>query len=221
MRVGHPLMNDVFDDFLVVKKRKVSRNMYRSYESHVRLYLRPHLGHLRRDKLRVGHLDGMFDAIVEHNELIAEYRASGDLRKNEAVKWQRPVGPTSLNRIRELLRAVLSPAVAEGLLMVNVAKLAKLPLAIRPKPTLWTPERVERWRQTGVVPYPVMVWTPDLTGEFLDCSVGHPLYPLYHVIAHTGLRRGEGCGQRRSDTHLDAASLEVANQIVQYGWETG
>jgi hypothetical protein len=49
--------------------------------------------------------------------------------------------------------------------------------------------------------------------------VDHPLYPLYHVIARTGLRRGEGCGQRRSDTRLDAASLEVANQIVQYGWE--
>ncbi|SEP52876.1 Phage integrase family protein, partial [Amycolatopsis saalfeldensis] len=36
-----------------------------------------------------------------------------------------------------------------------------------------------------------------------------------------GLRRGEACGQRRSDTYLDAATLEVANQIVQYGWETG
>lgn len=44
---------------------------------------------------------------------------------------------------------------------------------------------------------------------------------MFHLIAHTGLRRGEGCGQRRSDTYLDAASPEVANQIVQYGWETG
>ncbi|MER7862373.1 site-specific integrase [Amycolatopsis japonica] len=48
-----------------------------------------------------------------------------------------------------------------------------------------------------------------------------PLYPLYHLIAHVGLRRGEACGQRRADTYLDAATLEVANQIVQYGWETG
>jgi integrase len=51
--------------------------------------------------------------------------------------------------------------------------------------------------------------------------MNHRLYALFHLIAHTGLRRGEGCGQRRSDTYLDAASLEVANQIVQYGWETG
>jgi hypothetical protein len=25
----------------------------------------------------------------------------------------------------------------------------------------------------------------------------------------------------RADTYLDSATIEVANQIVQYGWETG
>jgi len=216
-----PLMGVVFDEFLARKKRNVSRNMYRSYESHVRLYLRPHLAKVRRDRLRVGHLDAMFEAIVERNELIAEYRASGDPRKIEAVKWQRPVGPTSLHRIKETLRAILRPAVDQGLLTHNVAKLVELPSAVRPKPKLWTPERIAKWRRTGEVPYPVMVWTGDLTGAFLDFVVNHRLYALFHLIAHTGLRRGEGCGQRRSDTYLDAASLEVANQIVQYGWETG
>ncbi|MDT7804282.1 MAG: hypothetical protein QOI78_7715, partial [Actinomycetota bacterium] len=199
----------------------VSRNMYRSYESHVRLYLRPHLAKIRRDRLRVGHLDAMFEAIVDRNEQIAEYRASGDPRKVEAVKWQRPVGPTSLHRIKETLRAILRPAVDQGLLTHNVAKLVELPAAVRPKPKLWTPERIAKWRRTGEVPYPVMVWAGDLTGSFLDFTVNHRLYALFHLIAHTGLRRGEGCGQRRSDTYLDAASLEVANQIVQYGWETG
>ncbi|MFJ9787308.1 hypothetical protein ACIRSS_47585 [Amycolatopsis sp. NPDC101161] len=98
----------------------MSRNMYRSYESHVPLYLRSHLGALRRDRLRVEHLDVMFEAIVERNELIGEYRASGDPRKVAAVKWQRPVGPTSLHRIKETLREVLRPF---------VAKLVELPFA--------------------------------------------------------------------------------------------
>jgi integrase len=217
----HPLMDTEFDAFLARKKRTVSRNMYRSYESHVRLYLRPHLGKVRRDRLRVGHLDAMFEAIVERNEQIAEYRASGDPRKIAAVKWQRPVGPTSLHRIKESLRAVLRPAVDQGLLTHNVAKLVELPPAVRPKPMLWTPERVARWRQTGVVPYPVMVWDGVLTGQFLDFAVNHRLYPLFDLVAHTGLRRGEACGQRRSDTYLGAGCIEVAKQIVQYGWETG
>ncbi|WP_158888200.1 hypothetical protein [Amycolatopsis anabasis] len=50
------------------------------------------------------------------------------------MKWQRPVGATSLNRIRETLRAILSLAVKQGLLTVNVAKLVELPPVIWPKP---------------------------------------------------------------------------------------
>ncbi len=217
----HPLMDEVFTAFLATKKKTRSRNTYRSYESHVRLYLRPHLGHIRRDKLRVAHLEGMFDAIVEHNDVIAEYRASKDPRKVAAVKWQRPVGPTSIRRIRETLRAALSPAVKEGLLTVNVASLVELPPAKRPTAKVWTDERVARWRETGEVPSPVMVWTPQQTGRFLDHAVHDPLYALFHLIAHVGLRRGEACGQRRVDTYLDSAALDVTNQIVQYGWETG
>ena len=119
----------------------------------------------------------MFEAIVDHNEIIAEYRASGDPRKIAAVKWQRPVGLSSLHRIKETLRAILRPAVDQGLLTHNVAKLVELPAVVRPKPKLWTPERVAKWRRTGEVPYPVMVWTAERTGEFLDSAVNHPLYP--------------------------------------------
>jgi hypothetical protein len=74
---------------------------------------------------------------------------------------------------------------------------------------------------TGEIRSPVMVWTPEQTGPFLDHSINDRLYPLFHLIAHVGLRRGEACGQLRADTYLDAATIEVANQIVQYGWETG
>ncbi len=65
-----------------------------------------------------------------------------------------------------------------------------------------------------------MLWTPVQTGRFLDHAQHDRLYPLYHLIAHVGLRRGEACGLRWVDTHLDAGSIEVLNQIVQYGWET-
>ncbi|QYN21956.1 hypothetical protein [Amycolatopsis sp. DSM 110486] len=223
VRVGaevleHPFLGEVFTVFLAKKRKTGSRNTYRSYESQVRLYFRPHLAHIRRDKLSVAHLDGMFDAIVEHNDLIAEYRASGDSRKIAVVKWQRPVGPTSVRRIRETLRAMLSPVVKEGLLVVNVASLVELPPAVRPKAKVWTEERVAWWRQTGEVPSPVMVWTPRQAGRFLDHAVNDRLYALFHVIAHVGLRRGEPCGQRRTDTYLDAAILRgESDRAVRLG----
>nr|WP_244180913.1 hypothetical protein [Amycolatopsis pretoriensis] len=126
-----------------------------------------------------------------------------------------------MHRIKESLRAILRPYVDQGLLTHNLAKLVQLPRAVRPTPKLWTPERVALWRRTGKVPYPVMVWDGEQTGQFLDFAINHPLYPLFHLIAHTGLRRGEACGQRRSDTYLEAGGIKVANQIVQHGWETG
>jgi integrase len=60
---------------------------------------------------------------------------------------------------------------------------------------------------------------PAQLGAFLDAAVNDPLYALFHVIAHRGLRRGEACGLRWVDIDLDAATLTVARQLVQLGWE--
>jgi integrase len=43
---------------------------------------------------------------------------------------------------------------------------------------------------------PVMVWTPEQTGLFLDRIQHDRLYPLIQLIAYRGLRRGEACGVR-------------------------
>ena len=36
------------------------------------------------------------------------------------------------------------------------------------RPLLWTEARVERWKQTGEIPAPVMVSTAAQCGQFLD-----------------------------------------------------
>jgi integrase len=56
------------------------------------------------------------------------------------------------------------------------------------------------------VPGPVMVWTPKLTGAFLDHAFLDRLYALYHLIVFTGLRRGEACGLHWADLDLDAGT---------------
>ncbi|WP_435811600.1 site-specific integrase, partial [Streptomyces decoyicus] len=42
---------------------------------------------------------------------------------------------------------------------------------------------------------------------------------MWHLIVFRGLRRGEACGQRWIDTHLDAGRITVAKQLVVSGWE--
>lgn len=105
-----------------------------SYESHLRLYLVPYLGAVRIDKLRVAHVADMFEQIAEHNEEIAAARASTDAARREAVKWQRPAGPTSMQRIRETLRTALNDAIRQELLTVNVAKWVEMPPRCGPAP---------------------------------------------------------------------------------------
>jgi len=204
-------------------RKTIKAGTRRSYAGHIRLYLIPYLGHLRIDRLRCGHMDAMYDAIDERNERIRKLRASRDPKKRDLVKGQRVVGPATQHRIHATLRKALNDAVRRDKLRdANPALLVELPPAKAPKPTVWTAERVSAWRETGKIPSPVMVWTPQHTGAFLDHvhDAKDRLYALYHLITFTGLRRGEACGLHWDDVDLDNGTLIVRWQIVQHGWAT-
>jgi hypothetical protein len=51
-----------------------------------------HIGDGRSIQLRVEHVADMFDMIVGYNDEIAKACASKDLERQEAVRYQRPVG---------------------------------------------------------------------------------------------------------------------------------
>jgi integrase len=69
-------------------------------------------------------------------------------------------------------------------------------------------------------PSPVMVWTPEQTGVYLDRARAHRLYAQYHLIAFRGLRRGESCGLRWPDVDFDNRIVTVRWQIIQLGGDT-
>jgi integrase len=210
-----------------------------SYESHVRLYLKPHLANIRLNRLQVGHVVKMFQAIEDHNEKIEANNADREVLKlqirqthRRAEKKQlrhklaelqphrKPVGPSSRQRIRATLRAALNDAIArpELALTFNAAAHVKI-TAKRPKPLVWTAERVQQWQQTGIRPSPVMVWTPEQTGQFLAHVASDRLYAMWHVFTYRGLRRGEACGLRPEDEDLDAGNLHVARQLTEVDYE--
>lgn len=203
-------------------RKKLRAGTRRSYTGHITNHLVPHLGGVRLDKLRVSHLDALFDAIDERNELIATMRASRDAANREKVKGMRLVSAATMHRIRATLRAALNAAIRQRFIDVNPAKHVELPEATRPKPLVWTDERVEEWRTSGTVPGPVMVWTPAQTGAFLDHThaAEDPLYALYHLVAYRGLRRGEACGLHWADVDLPGKQITIRWQITQHGWAT-
>jgi len=244
--VRPPAIGEWLEEWLAAKK-KLRAGTVRSYASHIRLYYQPHIGHIRIDRLRVSDVASVFEAIEELNEAITDARASGNPARRAGVKGRRLVGPATQQRIRATLRSAISTYMKQhqGMLLANVASLLELPSGDRPKPLVWTDERVQAWQKDYEArlaharerahgrrvnpldiwvstprPSPVMVWTPAQTQVFLARAARHRLYAMWRLIASRGLRRGEGCGLRRTDTDLRAAITSIRWQITQLGWET-
>ena len=146
--VRPPTVGEWLEEWLAAKK-KLRPGTVRSYSGHIRLYLKPHLGHIPIDRLRVTDISSMFDHIEELNDAIAEARASGSPAARAAVKGRRRVGPATCQRIRATLRSAISTYMKQhpGALPANVASLVELPPGTRPKALVWTDERVRAWQK--------------------------------------------------------------------------
>ncbi|MFF2525935.1 site-specific integrase [Streptomyces liangshanensis] len=246
-RAGQALVNGTtvgswLDEWHAAKKRKQST--LRGYGSHIEVHLKPGIGHLLLDRLNVGHLVEMFDAIDTRNETIVvqneqrreqQARATWGKRSRPPASetarlaaeravldamppYRRVTGAATQQRIRATLRAALNAAISRQLLTFNPASHVELESGQRPKAVLWTAEHVERWEKTGEKPSGVMVWTPVQVGQFLDHAEQDRLYALFHLIAFRGLRRGEAVGQAWSDIDTERGLLTVSKTIIQDGW---
>jgi len=160
------------------------------------------LGQIPLDRLRRAHIQAAYDQTIAAN-------ATRD----------RAIGAATMHRIHATLRKALNDAVAEGRIPDNPARHVQLEGAKRPKPVVWTRERLLAWMRNGERPK-VAVWTPIQTGAFLDYAADDRLYAYYHLLVFRGPRRGEGVGLRWPNVDLDAAVIDVSEQVIQVGWET-
>ncbi len=182
------------------------RRTYESYTDTCRLYWIPALGHVRLAQLREQHVTDTHKAMRKLNtpgeagdrsELLRRLAAARATWHGQRVRTA-PLTETTIQRATAVLRAALDDCKA---LKVNPAAGIELRVPKR-KPVMWTAERVARWRESGGVwrPGPVMVWTPQQTGAFLDAIEDDRLYPLYALAVFNGLRRAELAGLPWSET---------------------
>ncbi|MDX2826004.1 tyrosine-type recombinase/integrase [Streptomyces ipomoeae] len=137
----------------------------------------------------------------------------------EGRKGKRKItSAATMHRINATLSSFLGSGIKRGEYSTNWAALVELPAAKRAKPLVWTPERVEEWKRTGEKPGPVMVWTPEQTGAFLDFVSDDRLYALWHTFIFLGPRRGELCALPWSEVSFTARSLRISAQMVEVAY---
>ncbi|NEA73216.1 site-specific integrase [Streptomyces sp. SID13588] len=238
--IGSLTVGEWLDRWLAGKR--IRKSGLSRYETDIRVHLKPRIGARRLDRLRVSHLSEMFTAIADANAEILEQNAQRRAAVEElaTVPWKglenrarrkamraaldampgfrRVTGPATRQHVKATLRASLNDAIGQQIITFNPAAHVEIDPVRKPKALVWTDERVAKWEQTGEKPSPVMVWTPEQTGAFLDFVAEDRLYAMWHLIAFRGLRRGEACGQPWSETNLDRHALTVTVQLVQDGW---
>jgi len=188
-----------------------------SYETHIRLYLEPGLGHLELAVLRDHDFEELYAAMRLIGRLPEGVRPSAMLRRllnvrTDTPQARRPLSPARIRRVHSTVMSALNSALRRRKLAHNPAQYVELESGRAPRALVWTDERVAQWRAAGRRPSAVMVWTPAQTAFFLDRVEGDRLYALWHLMAHRGLRRGEAVHLLWPDVDLDAAQATVREQ---------
>jgi len=209
------------DDWLAGKAR-LKRSTYRSYVECVELYFKPGLGHVRMNDLRDDHFEQLYAAMRKIGRTNDNARPTDLLRRllqarSHKPQARRPLSAGRMRRIHAVALSALNTAVRKKKIAANPAEHVELASGRAPRALLWTDARVAAWRRTGRRPSPVMVWTPEQAGAFLDFTVDDRLYPLWQLISHRGLRRAEAIGLARADVDLDAGTLTIRETLVDPG----
>ena len=124
-----------------------------------------------------------------YSDLLAHGRRQGDAG----------LSARTVRYLHTILSKALSDAERKGQVVRNVARLASPPSSSSAR----APES--------------LAWTPTELRTCLAGAADHHHAALWHLVAMTGLRRGEACGLRWSDLHLDGAKLRVRRTLLVSG----
>ncbi|MBD3926576.1 site-specific integrase [Nocardioides cavernae] len=125
---GRPLTVGTYLPDWLQGKQALRPSTRASYESHIRLHLLPHLGHVPLAELRADHIERMYQKIAGSNP-----------------ERSRAVSPATMRRIHATLTSALSTAERRGLVVRNAASRVELARSPRPAASAWTSAEFARF----------------------------------------------------------------------------
>ncbi len=165
---------------------KLERSTIAGYRKIVRNHVAPRLGATRIDRLTASRLG-------------SHYRFLEREGRRDGKHYGEPLSANSVNKVHIVIGAILDAAVDDGFVAVNVARKQRTVQA--PTGKAIRAQRPE-----------VVTWTAAELAAFLrwDREVfDDDLFALWHVIAHTGMRRSEALALRWGDVDMKHGRLSV------------
>ena len=187
------------DSWVAGKRRTRRPSAVRSYEMHIRVWLKPQLGHIALERLNASHIEDVFSRISQFNAEVERQRAEGraliSIDGDERAQ-PRICGPSTQRRIFATLRAALNAAVRQRQLSWNPCAGVEL-----------DPE----------APAEAQRWSPAQAAAFIAATADDPMGLMFRIAVLRGARRGELCGLRWASADLDAGMLTIVATVLQLG----
>jgi integrase len=204
------------DEWLPAVKATVKPTTYLSYEIHVGRHINPVLGNIPLQKLSGAAINAFYARLLtEPRKPVLQprrpekepspakerlHRARLSQPQPEPEKEPEPLSRLSIRKIHATLHKAFADAVRWNRITRNPADAADPPK---------TRSGVTREMKT---------WTAKELQAFLTARRECRLYPLWLVLASTGMRRGEALGLRWEDVDTDNARLSIRQNMVTVGY---
>jgi len=156
------------------------------YEKIIRNHIVPALGDIRLDHLTATRIGRHY----------RELEASG---RRDKRGYGTPLAANTVNKVHVVLGAILDAAVDEGFIAINPARKKRTVNA--PRASQIRAQRPEILTWTGVELHAFLRWNRDVFDD--------DLFPLWHAIAYTGVRRSEALALRWADLNFATGRLAI------------
>ncbi len=174
----------------------------RDYRSNVEQHIAPRVGAIPLQKLSPDAIGTMYADLLRDGRRLQQRKP----RKGEGLgddTRSRALSPTTVHHVHVTLHKALKDAVKRGRLTRNPADAVDPPRPPRPG------------EHTGAL----KTWTSEQLAAFLTVTRRDRVYPVWHLLAMTGMRRGEALGLRWEDVDLEEARLSVRRALIAVGYK--
>ena len=174
---------------------KLADSTIKGYKKIIRNHIRPQLGDIRLDQLTA-------TRIARHYRDLEQHGRADKLGKGK------PLSANTVNKVHVLLSSIMDAAIDDGHVTVNPTK---------KKRTVKAPTTSEVRAQKPEI----VTWTGEQLSTFLawDCDeLKDELFPLWRLIAYSGMRRSEALALKWSDINAKTMRISIRRAVNTEDW---